>query len=456
MQEREGARRVTECTGQIALFSIGRRKVTVESNGTFITSNAGVLLASRIERRLGLAKRLGELLKDDREPNYVVHSYESQIRQRLLQIVCGYEDCNDATTLRYEPAFQTAMGRVAGTEEAVLASQPTLSRFEQRSRADVLRASEELLDVWTEGQVRNQRRTGNEIVLDFDGTDAETHGAQQLSMFHGYYDQYMYHPLLVFDGEGWPVAMVLRPGRAHASAGATSVLLRIYDRIAHRLSSKTSVSLRADAGFAVPEMYALCETLDIRYTVGQNSHATYKQHADELLGEARRQYQETGHKVRLFTEFRYRAETWNRDRRVICKVEVMPEGENVRFVLTNIEDLTPEQVYDFYTGRGQSENHIKDLKNAMFGDRMSCSSFYANQFRLLLHAAAYMIAFELRRELADTALASAQLDTLRLKLLKIGACIVVTARRVWVRLSQFDPSTALFEQVSRRLSAAPT
>ena len=446
---------MTECTGQIALFSIGRRKVTIESNGTFITSNAGVLLASRIEHGLGLARRLSELLRDDRDPSYVVHSYESQMRQRLLQIVCGYEDCNDATSLRHEPAFQTAMGRVAGTKEAVLASQPTLSRFEQRSRGDVLRASEELLDVWTERRVRRQRRTGEEIVLDFDTTDAETHGAQQLSMFHGYYDHYMYHPLLVFDGEGWPVAMVLRPGRAHASTGATSVLLRIFDRIAHRMSSRTSVSLRADAGFAVPELYELCETLGIRYTIGQNSHSTYKQQAEELLAEARRQYQETGRKVRLFTEFRYQAETWNRPRRVICKVEIMPEGENVRFVLTNIDDLTPEQVYDFYTGRGQSENYIKDLKNAMFADRMSCSSFNANQFRLLLHAAAYMILFEFRRELADTALASAQMDTLRLKLLKIGACIVVTARRVWVQLSQFDPSTALYETLCRRLAASP-
>ena len=447
---------MTECTGQIALFSIGRRKVTIESNGTFITSNVGVLLASRIEQRLGLAKRLSGVLKDDRDPSYVIHSYESQVRQRLLQIVCGYEDCNDATTLRYEPAFQTAMGRVAGTEEAVLASQPTLSRFEQRSRADVLRASEELLEVWTERRMRNQRRASDDIVLDFDSTDAETHGAQQLSMFHGYYDHYMYHPLLVFDGEGWPVAMVLRPGRASASTGASSVLLRIYDRIAHRLSSKTSVSLRADAGFAFPEIYELCETLEIRYTIGQNSHAVYKRQAEELLAEARRQYQESGRKVRLFTEFRHQAETWSHERRVICKVEVMPEGENVRFVLTNIEDRTPEQVYDFYTGRGQSENHIKDLKNAMFGDRMSCSSFYANQFRLLLHAAAYMIAFELRRELADTALAAAQMDTLRLKLLKIGACIIVTARRVWVRLSRFDPSTVLFERTCRRLAAAPT
>jgi hypothetical protein len=158
----------------------------------------------------------------------------------------------------------------------------------------------------------------------------------------------------------------------------------------------------------------------------------------------------------VFTEFEYQAETWTHPRRVIGKAERMPEGENLRFVVTNIADLTPEETYDYYTERGQAENFIKDLKNAMFADRLSCSAFMANQFRLLLHAAAYIVMLELRRELAGTALAKAQMDTLRLKLLKIGACIVVTARRIWVQLSQFDPSRPLFEYVSRHLALTPT
>lgn len=447
---------MTKCTGQVELFSIGRRRVTIESNGTFITSNAGVLLASGIERRLGLARRLGAVLRDEREPSRVTHSYEDQLRQRLLQIACGYEDCNDASELRLEPAFQTAMGRVAGREESALASQPTLSRFEQRHAGELLRMSEALVDVWIDQLLARGPKAWKDIVLEFDSTDDPTHGAQQLTMFHGYYDQYMYHPLLVFDGEGWPVAVVLRPGRASASEGAASVLLRIFERIVARLPRTARITLRADAGFAMPELYELCETMGIRYVIGQITHASYKERATETLAEAIRQFEETGTKARVFTEFEYQAKTWSKARRVIGKAERMPEGENVRFIITNIGDLEPEAAYDYYTERGQSENFIKDLKNAMFADRLSCSAFMANQFRLLLHTAAYIVMLELRRELAGTTLARAQMDTLRLKLLKIGACIVVTARRIWVQLSQHDPSRSLFEEASRRLALFPT
>lgn len=447
---------MTKCTGQIDLFSIGRRRVTIGSNGTFITSNAGVLLASRIEGRLGLASKLSGVLRDERDPALVTHTYENQMRQRLLQIACGYEDCNDASELRLEPAFQTAMGRVAGLEESALASQPTLSRFEQRDARELLGMSEVLVDLWIDQLLARGPKAWKNIVLEFDSTDDPTHGAQQLTMFHGYYDQYMYHPLLVFDAEGWPVAVVLRPGRAAASHGAASVLVRIFEKIVERLPRAARITLRADAGFAIPELYELCETMGIRYVIGQITHASYKARAADALAEAVRHFEETGTKKRVFTEFDYQAETWTRPRRVIGKAERMAEGENVRFIVTNIDDLEPEAAYDHYTERGQSENFIKDLKNAMFADRLSCSAFMANQFRLLLHTAAYIVMIELRRELADTALAHAQMDTLRLKLLKIGASIVVTARHVWVQLSRFDPSRPLFESVSRRLALRPT
>ena len=447
---------MTKCTGQIGLFSIGRRRVTIESNGTFITSNAGVLLASRIERRLGLASKLSAVLRDERDPALVKHSYENQMRQRLLQIACGYEDCNDASELRLEPAFQTAMGRVAGLEESALASQPTLSRFEQREADELLRMSEVLVDLCIDQLLARGPKAWSDIVLEFDSTDDPTHGAQQLTMFHGYYDQYMYHPLLVFDAEGWPVAVVLRPGRASASHGAASVLVRIFKKIVARLPRQARITLRADAGFAIPELYELCEAMGMRYVIGQITHGSYKARAAEVLAEAVRRYEETGTKVRVFTEFEYQAESWTHSRRVIGKAEKMAEGEYLRFILTNIEDLDPEATYDHYTERGQSENFIKDLKNAMFADRLSCSAFMANQFRLLLHTAAYIVMLELRRDLADTALSTAQMDTLRLKLLKIGACIVVTARRIWVQLSEFDPSRPLFEYVSRRLARTPT
>ncbi len=165
----------------------------------------------------------------------------------------------------------------------------------------------------------------------------------------------MYHPLLVFDGEGWPVAVVLRPGRASASEGAASVLLRIFKRMVERLPRKARITLRADAGFAVPELYEFCETIGIRYVIGQITHASYKERVTETLAEAIRQFEETGTKARVFTEFEYPAQTWTRSRRVIGKAERMPEGENVRFIVTNIDDLEPEAAYDYYTERGQSE-----------------------------------------------------------------------------------------------------
>jgi hypothetical protein len=449
-----GARNVTECNPQTDLFSIGRRKVTMIGNGQFLTSNAGVLLAARTEQKLGISERLARHLRDHRNPLYVRHTFEDQIRQRVLQIACGYEDGNDAKELREEPAFLTAMGRVAGSEDR-LASQPTLSRFEQRESVEVMRLSLELVDVWIDRLLARGPKAWRNIILDFDGTDDPTHGAQQLSMFHGYYDQHMYHPLVVFDREGWPVAVVLRPGNAGAATGAASVLVRIFRRIVERLPRGAKITFRADAGFALPEIYDLCRVMGIRYITGQNSFPVFKERVAGLIEAARAEFAKTGERVRWFTEFHHQAGTWSVAQRIIAKVEISTEGENVRFITTDRDEQDPEQNYDFYADRGQSENWIKDLKNAMFADRLSCSSFHANQFRLLLHTAAYMVLYELREIAAGTDLARVQMDTLRLKLLKLGACIVVTARRIWVRLSQHDPRRAVFEIIARRLTPSP-
>jgi Transposase DDE domain group 1 len=445
---------MTECTPQIELFSIGKRRVTVASDGRMTSSDAGVLAMGRIEKRLGLASRLSEVLVDPRDPSRVIHSYEDQLRQRILQIVCGYEDADDADTLRHDAAFQTAMGRVPGTVSAALASQPTLSRFEKRSAEEVEAISSALIDLWIERLERKGPKAWRNIVLDFDSTDDPTHGAQQLSMFHGYYDQYMYHPLLVFDGEGWPVAVVLRPGRAHASDQAVEVLLRIMEQIAERLPRSARVTFRADAGFAIPELYTMCETLGIDYVIGQITHQIYKTRAEKLMARARKQFDRTGEKARLFGQFHHRAGTWDRSRRIIAKAEALKEGDNPRFIITNRAG-TPEENYTYYTQRGQSENHIKDLKNAMFADRLSCTKFDSNFFRLLLHTAAYIVMFELREQLAGTELARAQMDTLRLRLIKIGVTITVTARRIWIHLSRFHPSMPLLMDLVAQLARAP-
>jgi len=438
---------MTECTAQFELWNIGRRRVTIRSAGGHITSNAGVLMLSRIERQLKLCGRFAKALNDSRMPKRVRHTIADQLRQRVLQIACGYEDTNDATNLRHEAAFQVAMDRVAGAEGSLLASQPTLSRLERREAAEIERLSETMLAIWKERVGRRRR-----IILDIDSTDDETHGQQELAFFQGYYGHTMYHPLLVFDGEGWPVAVMLRPGNAHGSSGAVDLLRKIRTM----LPKNVRILLRADAGFAIPAMYEMCEELGIDYVIAQTVHENYKARTAAMAERVEAQLKATGEPAIEYMEYRYKARTWKRERRIVAKAEATAQNTCVRYVATNIECGTAEEIYGKYKARGQSENCIKDLKNAVSGDRLSCSSFVSNAFRLVLHTMAYMLLHELRSRLRDTDLGRAQMDTLRLKLLKIGASITVTARRIWVQLSASDPARPWFELAIGRVLAAPT
>jgi len=458
---------VTNCTEQVDLFSIGRKSVTARFDGEEITSDAGVLPLSMIERKLRLAERLAAVLDEERDPSRVLHTNEDQLRQRLLQICCGYEDCNDATTLRHDAAFQIAFRRLPG-EGAELASQPTLSRFEQRSAEEIERLSDVLLDFWVERILARGPEAWKGIVLDFDSTDDPTHGEQQGTMFHGYYDQYMYHPLLAFDGEGFPVAVLLRPGNAHSGQDTVDVLLRLFEKIAERFPPEATFLFRGDAGFALPEVYEMCEALEIDYVIGMITHQVLKSNGEKTMNSAREQYkhaygraaddrEKTMLKTKVFGEFPYQAGSWSRPRRVVMKAEISREGENPRFIVTNLP-VDPEAAYGTYTGRGQSENYIKDLKNAMFADRLSCHRYDANHFRLLLHTAAYILMYALREEIAtaqpQSRLANAQMDTIRLKLIKIGAALRVTARNIWVRLSSSHPCLDLWHLLALRLASA--
>jgi hypothetical protein len=444
---------MTECTGQRDLFSIGKRKVTSIFDGGNVTSDAGVLFLKRIDERLGLTEAMAEALEDPRQPGKVRHEMEDLLRQRIFQICCGWEDANDADTLRFDPALQVALGKVPG-EASVLASQPTISRLEERiRRCDVVALSRVLLELYIKRLKKLKRKARKRIILEFDSTDDPTHGAQQLTMFHGYYDQWQYLPLLVFDSEGWPLCAVLRPGNAHDSWGTIPVLRRLVTRIWEEFP-KAEILLRADGGFAFPGLYAFCEEWGIPYAIGQITNSRLKRRGNPWMRKARRIFQETGQKAKVFGEFRHRAGSWEKARRIVVKAEVLPKGENPRFVVTNMT-LAPAQLYRFYTDRGQMENRIKDLKNALAADRLSCHRFLSNQFRLLLHTAAYVLMFTLRELLAKTSLATAQMNTLRLKLLKIGAKVVVSARRVWFHLASSHPSQTLWNLLASRLAQTP-
>jgi hypothetical protein len=410
-----------------------------------VTSDVGAILLGRIDRRHRISERVAEVLLDPRETAKVQHSTVNLLRQRIYQIACGYEDAADATTLRHDPGFQLALNRVP-RPEATLASQPTLSRFEVRRRQELIAFSNVLCDLWIERLRQKARRTKRRlrITLDFDSTDFITYGEQQLALFHGHYGEYIYYPLLVFDHDGWPVAAVLRPGRTR-SGGVISVLLRIYRRLVEA-GLRFDMTLRADAGFSSPHLYQMCETLGIDYVVGLITHKALVARLEPTMRRARRIAARSG-TAKLLTSFRMQ---WGRKtphkRRIVAKAEITSLGENPRFLITNMKQ-SAEDVYAFYTERGRCENHIKELKSAMFGDRMSCHSFASNQFRLLLHTTAYLLMYVLREHLADTALARVQMDTLRLRLLKVAAFVRVTARRVWLELSANHPSVSLWTRL---------
>lgn len=443
---------MTECISQQELFSIGRRKVTARSGDEQLSAEAGALLLSRLDRRHGISSEIASILSDDRDPSRVKHTMEELIRQRLIQICCGYEDCNDADSLRHDPLLQLACGRLPQSEDAALGSQPTLSRNEKRAPEENAGLGRLLTEKWIRRQKRKAIR--RIVTFDFDSTNDPTHGDQQMSMFHGYYDQYMYHPLLAFDEEGFPVVARLRAGRASDKEGMIDEMLRIGERISEDLGRSVKVRVRADAGFQDPETYDLLETAEVDYAIGLNTYVFLKDKVADEIRAAEEHYAKTKRKRRHYTELTHKAQTWSRPRRVIVMIECDGQGTNVRFVVTTLQS-SPKSVYKFYCGRGQSENYIKELKNAMFADRLSCHLFESNQFRLYLHTFAYLLMFFLREQIEDPELRSAQMDTLRLRLLKIAVRVRVTARRIWLDISAAHPRANLWMNLAGLLHAPP-
>jgi len=413
-----------------------------------MTSDGGSLLLREIDQAMGLATSMSQALCDPRDPAKIRHAQEELLRQRLFAIAMGYEDGNDHDTLRFDPGLKTATGRLPVTGEA-LASQPTLSRLENRvSNAELRRLSDALIQAYLAAHPGPRKL----IVLDIDATDDATHGQQQLSFFHGYYDQYMFHPVLIFDAvSGFPLAAVLRAGNTHASKGAAAILKRIIRRL-KRACPQATILLRADAGFAVPAIYEMLEREKVKYTIGLITNDRLRERVATLAQKAEQGFAQSGAKQRLFTSFRHQAGSWDRSRRVVAKVERLSKGLNTRFVVTNILFESAAQIYDgIYTGRGDAENRIKELKLYLKADRLSCIRFKANQFRLLLHTFAFVLLWRLRQNLVGTELATATMETLRLKLLKIGARITQSVRRILFTMPKAYPYQELFSAALRNM-----
>ena len=440
-------------TGCHTQFGFGfQRKLTVAFDGGEITSDAGLLLVREFDERLGLTAALREAVSETRDRRYVTHDLLALLRQRVYQIAAGYEDANDAGFLRADPTLQTVAQRL-GTP---LASQPTLSRFENAAPWDTMRRLNRVLRQWFTRHAVSRRQPPAELVLDIDSTDDPTHGQQELSFFNGHYDEHMYHPLLVF-ADGYLLGARLRPGDV---GGATHLRPLLEPIVAHLRGAlpTTAIALRADGGFCNPDLLDYAEQAGLTYAIGMppNPKLDAAVALDRLHAEVT--YERTGHPVRWFTSLPYQTRSWRRPRRVLAMIEHTAQGPNVRFVVTNRRGRAAD-IFAWYHQRGQAENFIKELKRDLAADRLSCHAFRANAFRLLLHALAYDLLHLFRlRLLAGTALARATLGTVRLRLLKLGARVVRSVRRWWFHLATGWPGQLLFLTVYRhlqRLRASP-
>lgn len=414
-------------------------------DGGRITSDGGLVWLAKMDEESGLCQRISEHVPEWRNRRGR-HSLLSLIRQRVFQIAAGYEDQNDSDTLREDPLLKVVCGSLPESGKE-LASQPTISRMEN---AATIGSCHRIAHLLFELYLSQREKDGlpERVLLDFDSTDDPTHGEQEGSYYHGYYKQHMYHPLLVFDGEnGHLITALLRAGNTHASSSSVAILKRIVDRLRERWPG-VAIEIRADGGFAIPALYDYCEREGISYTIALITNERLKEMAHDLLEEAIEEHQSTDKKVRLFGEDLYAAASWEQKRRVIYKAEAMEQGTNRRFVVSSRRE-EPKELYEFYARRGQSENWIKDFKLHMRADRLSCHRFVANQFRLLLHAAAYWLMDALRRKLIESGSSRRmQMDTLRLSVIKIGGRVRELVTKVRLHLASGHPGQPLWRTLS--------
>lgn len=448
---------MTQCTRELRLSFHPEAPVVIEFDAPEISSDGGALLLRQVDDRLGFSAGFAECLLEGRDSQRVRHSRQEQSRQRIFQIALGYEDCNDADRLRQDPLLKTVCDRAPHDPQG-LSSQPTLSRFENAQDGAALRR---LMCFLENSYVRELPAETKQIILDIDSTDDETHGAQQLTFFSGFYRHHMYHPLMVFDGDsGQLISVLLRPGNAHASRGAAGLLRRVIRQIKQRFP-QVQIAVRGDSGFCTPHLLETLEKLnaelgDVEYLFGLAKNPALLKKAASAMSQAEDLFRHRAEKVQCFSSFFYAAGSWSRPRYVVAKAEHSALGANPRFVISSLE-FPADLLYRAYCERGQCENRIKDLKNALQADRLSCSSFKANFFRLLLHAAAYRLLHGVRQQIAgqSAVLGRAQFDTLRLRLLKVAAWVTQSARRILIRLPKAFPWTEVFCRLATDLQIPP-
>jgi hypothetical protein len=480
---------MTECKsndkqaqGQMLLDLGLGKEIEAKFDGGLISSDGGLLLLRKADEKLELLEVAVHCLGERRRVDLVKHPLLQLLRQRVYAIAAGFEDCNDAQTLRFDPMHKLALG-ILPSDRKGSASQPTLSRFENSIDEVSLKALQELL---VHTYIRMQKKQPNAVKLRMDATDDEVHGYQQMSFFNGFYHCDCYLPLFVFEDTGFPLAAVLRPGNAAPADAAIRALKPIVKAL--RLKwPQVRIELAADAGFAVPELYDFCEDNQIYYAIALKPNHAFEHHARDIILECMAEFVELGGEpyplvhnrmseqdeyriwrqreerkrfatkdegrmqehfeqddicVRKFATFSYQARSWRQERNVVMRCDYNRNGPELRYVVTNFRGRTPRRLYeDIYCQRARCENWIKELKTQLKCDRTSCQEFLANQFRLLLHTFAYVLLWKVRK---DSGNEHCEIRTVMLHLIKVGVLVKETARKVWLHLSSCHPAQAWF------------
>ncbi len=455
----------TDCIPQVTFECYDKLKpVVARFDQGHASTDGGTVLIKAVDTQLRLTDQLAACLSDRRDPDKIRHSVRDLLRQRIVGLACGYEDANDAARLADDPRPKLAVGRDPLTG-AALASQPTLSRFENAVGPRTLyRMGRTLAATVIAHHRRRLKGRAQRITIDVDPTDDPTHGQQEFTFFNGHDDAWCDLPLVVtltFNDEAEPylVAIVLRPGNSPAKRGAVGLLRTLLRRL-RRAFPGAALRVRVDGGFAGNDWLDFLETQRVEYAVGLASNARLERRAGRLLGEAYGLSKFSGRTEHVYGETLYAARSWSHRRRVIIKAEVvrLPGRDprcNPRFVVTNLREA-PAAVYAVYCQRGDVENRLKELHDGLALGRTSCSRFWANQFRVLLTAAAYVLLQELRRRAQGTACATAQVSTLRERLLKLAVWVERSVRRLVLHLPRVAPWGAAWRRVACAVGAVPS
>jgi DDE family transposase len=432
-----------------------KKPVEVDFDGGELTSDSGLLLLALADDKIGLTRSMAECVEDGRQRGKVAHAGTEMLRSRVLAIAAGYPDCNDLDSLRGDPALKMSCGQCAKSG-ANLASQPTLSRYENRLTRDGLIA----MSVALAETVISQLPAGTKsVIVDLDATDDPCHGQQEFEGFNRYYDNHCYLPMLVqvTDQEGtqWPIGALLRPGRCSPLAGVPTLLRRLVRMLRARFPG-IDIVVRGDSAFGCKDMLKCLLALKVRFVLGIPANAVLTRMAASAVEKCVRMSKQEGEGCRVYGSFMYQAASWKRAVRVVVKVENVRGEPNARYVVTNLWHTASEPIYKLYCGRGDYENRIKELKLDLYSGRTSCHRFLANQGRLLMHLAAQVLWTIARRAAAGTSWATMQVGTLHLQLIKVAARVTESTRRIRVSLCGSYPHAQSWHNLYQKLgSPAP-